>query len=149
MEKIKKHIRLRSVLLINIRPTGGIQALSDMMEKDTEVKWGNSLGYVLLPFTIGLRDDPLDYIREAKATVDRKKNSLEVVYTFVIAELAMKLLGTKIASSITDRINAHTTIAFSNLVGPLEEIAFYKHPMAFLAPSSYGQPHVSYSIYNL
>ena len=48
-----------------------------MMEKDTEAKWGNWMGYVLLPFTIGLRDDPLDYIRHAKATVDRKKNSLE------------------------------------------------------------------------
>ncbi|PPS07361.1 hypothetical protein GOBAR_AA13286 [Gossypium barbadense] len=32
-------------------------------------------------------------------------------------------------------------MCFSNLVGPLEEIGFYGHPMAFLAPSSYGQPH--------
>jgi len=34
-------------------------------------------------------------------------------------------------------------MCFSNLVGPLEEIGFYGHPLAFLAPSSYGQPHVS------
>lgn len=67
-----------------------------MMEKDTEAKWGNSLGYVLLPFTIGLRDDPLDYIREAKATVDRKKHSLEVNYTFFMAEVVMKLFGIKV-----------------------------------------------------
>ncbi|KMT20304.1 hypothetical protein BVRB_1g003070 [Beta vulgaris subsp. vulgaris] len=141
MKKFPKNIRLRSVLLINIRPSGGIQALADMMEKDTEAKWGNSLGYVLLPFTIGLRDDPLDYIREAKATVDRKKHSLEVNYTFFMAEVVMKLFGIKVASAISDRINAHTTIAFSNLVGPMEEIGFYGHPLAFLAPSSYGQPN--------
>lgn len=118
-----------------------------MMEKDTEVKWGNSLGYVLLPFTIGLRDDPLDYIRKAKAKVDRKKHSLEVLYTYFIAEVVMKLFGNKFASKVSDRINAHTTIAFSNLVGPLEEIGFYGHPLAFLAPSSYGQPHVSPNLY--
>ncbi|XP_021760300.1 O-acyltransferase WSD1-like [Chenopodium quinoa] len=135
------HIRLRSVLLINIRPSRGIQALADMMDKDTEAKWGNSFGYVLLPFTIGLHDDPLDYIREAKVTVDRKKNSLEVFYTYFIAEILKKLFGAKLASAVSDKINSHTTIAFSNLVGPMEEIGFYGHPLAFLAPSSYGQPH--------
>ena len=37
----------------------------------------------------------------------------------------------------------HTTMCFSNVVGPMEEIGFYGHPMAFLAPSVYGQPQVS------
>ncbi|PON51360.1 O-acyltransferase WSD1, C-terminal [Parasponia andersonii] len=32
-------------------------------------------------------------------------------------------------------------MAFSNVVGPLEEIGFYGHPMAFLAATTYGQPH--------
>ncbi|CAO2835476.1 unnamed protein product [Amaranthus hypochondriacus] len=139
-KKPPTHIRLRSVLLINIRPSGGIEALADLMEKDAEAKWGNSLGYVLLPFNIGWRDDPLDYIREAKRTVDRKKLSLEAIYTFFIADIVQKLFGEKMANAISDRINTHTTIAFSNLVGPMEEISFYGHPLAFLAPSSYGQP---------
>ncbi|PON98009.1 O-acyltransferase WSD1, C-terminal [Trema orientale] len=32
-------------------------------------------------------------------------------------------------------------MAFSNVVGPLEEIGFYGEPMAFLAATTYGQPH--------
>ncbi|KAK3037320.1 hypothetical protein RJ639_032082 [Escallonia herrerae] len=152
---IPKNIRLRSTLLINIRPAAGIQAsllqnlnyafntlaLADMMEKDTDAKWGNWIGYVLIPFTIALRGDPLDYVREAKATIDRKKNSLEALYTFSIAELVLKLFGIKRASALSHRVITHTTMCFSNLVGPQEEIGFYGHPMAFLAPSSYGQPH--------
>lgn len=67
-----------------------------MMEKNTEAKWGNWIGYVLLPFTIALRDDPLDYFREAKTTIDRKKHSLEAIYTFSIAELVLKLFGIKV-----------------------------------------------------
>ncbi|KAK6918217.1 O-acyltransferase WSD1, C-terminal [Dillenia turbinata] len=137
---LPKNIRLRSTLLINIRPSAGIQA-TDMMEKNTEAKWGNWIGYVLLPFRIALRDDPLDYIREAKATIDRKKCSLEAIYTFSIAEIVLKLFGFKRAGAMSHRILDHTTMGFSNLVGPMEEIGFYGHSMAYLAPSSYGQPH--------
>lgn len=72
------------------------QAFADMMEKDTEAKYGNWIGYVLLPFTVGIRDDPLDYVREAKATVDRKKHSFEAIFTFSIAEIVLKLFGTKV-----------------------------------------------------
>lgn len=34
-------------------------------------------------------------------------------------------------------------MAFSNVPGPVEEISFYGHPVAFIAPSVYGHPHVS------
>lgn len=135
------NIRLRATLLINVRAVTGIQALADMMEKDKEARWGNWVGYVLLPFRIGLRDDPLDYIRDAKAIVDRKKHSLEAVYTYTISEIFLKLLGVKIADALSHRVFANTTLSFSNMVGPVEEIGFWGHPMAFLAPSCFGQPH--------
>ncbi|KAE8660510.1 putative CAP [Hibiscus syriacus] len=73
--------------------------------------------------------------------VDRKKRSFEAIFTFSIAELALKIFGVKTASTLSHRILSHTTMSFSNLVGPLEEIGFYGHPLAFLAPSSYSQPH--------
>lgn len=71
-----------------------------MMEKDAEVKWGNALGYMLLPFNLGLHDDPLDYVRSAKKTVDKKKHSLEAIYTFFMAEIVMKFFGSKVYYSI-------------------------------------------------
>lgn len=137
---LPKDIRLRSTLLINMRPSAGIQALADMMEKDTEIKWGNWIGYVLLPFKIALREDPLDYIRDAKATVDRKKHSLEALFTFFIAEFVLKIFGVKRAGAFSHRILTKCSLCFSNLVGPLEEIGFYGHAMAFLAAGCYGQP---------
>ncbi|KAK8630927.1 hypothetical protein V6N13_079698 [Hibiscus sabdariffa] len=138
---IPKSIRLRSTLLVNIRPAPGIQALADMMEEDAEVKWGNWIGYVLLPFTIALRKNPLDYVRNAKAIIDRKKRSLEAIATFYIADIALKLFGIKAAGALSHKVVSRTTMCFSNMVGPLEEIGFYGHPMAFLATSSYGQPY--------
>ncbi|KAF5811504.1 putative transferase [Helianthus annuus] len=133
----KKKIRLRSTLLINIRPSSGIQALADMMEKNTEAKWGNWIGFVILPLTVGIRDDPLDYVRDAKATTERKKHSLEALYSFSVASMVLKLFHIKAANTPL----THTTLGFSNLVGPQEEIGFYGHVIDFIAPSCYGHPH--------
>lgn len=136
---LPRKIRLRSILFMNLRPSPGIQALADMMEKNTKAKWGNWFGYVLLPFTIALKDDPLDYIRQAKTTIDRKKHSLEALGSFLIAGFVYNFFGIKLASSFFQRLFTGTTMAFSNVVGPLEEIGFYGHPMAYLAATAYGQ----------
>ncbi|XP_052194418.1 wax ester synthase/diacylglycerol acyltransferase 11-like [Diospyros lotus] len=138
---LPKNIRLRSTLLINLRPSAGIQAFADMMKKETKAKWGNWVGFMLLPFTIALRDDPLDYVRQAKATIDRKKHSLEPIFSSSISDLVLKLFGIKTASALSHGILTRTSMCFSNLVGPVEEIAFYGHPMTYLAPGCYGQPH--------
>lgn len=59
--------------------------------------------------------------------------------------MSVYVLQLQVASALSHKIISNTTMCLSNLVGPLEEIGFYGHPMAFLAPSSYGQPHVSSS----
>uniref|UniRef100_A0A453LFI5 O-acyltransferase WSD1 C-terminal domain-containing protein n=1 Tax=Aegilops tauschii subsp. strangulata TaxID=200361 RepID=A0A453LFI5_AEGTS len=46
-----------------------------------DVAWGNQLGYILLPFHLAMHNDPLAYVRKAKMTVDRKKSSLEAIFT--------------------------------------------------------------------
>ncbi|KAF4401023.1 hypothetical protein G4B88_013864 [Cannabis sativa] len=84
--------------------------LADMMEKNGEAEWGNKLGYVLIPLTIDLKEDPLDYIRQRMAIFFHK-------------------------------IVSGATMAFSNIVGPTQEIGLYGHNLAFLAATSYGQPH--------
>ncbi|XP_050251519.1 wax ester synthase/diacylglycerol acyltransferase 11-like isoform X4 [Quercus robur] len=92
---LPKSIRLRATILVNQRPTVGIQALANMMEKGSKTRWGNLIGYILLPFTIALQDDPLDYVRTAKATIDRKKHSLESICTFSGGVLVLRTFGVK------------------------------------------------------
>lgn len=52
----------------------------------------------------------------------------------------------QVAAAITHRAIFNTTMAISGLVGPQEEISFYGHPIAYLAPWVYGHPHVSHPI---
>uniref|UniRef100_A0A7N0U0D2 Diacylglycerol O-acyltransferase n=1 Tax=Kalanchoe fedtschenkoi TaxID=63787 RepID=A0A7N0U0D2_KALFE len=92
---LAKNIRFRTALLINLRPAG-IKKMAEMMEKNSDAKYGNGIGFVLLPINIALRDDPLEYVREAKATVDRKKNSLEAIWNSTIVDAIPKLFGTEV-----------------------------------------------------
>jgi hypothetical protein len=74
------------------------QTLAEMMDssKDNDVKWGNQIGYIVLPFHIAMHDDPLEFIRQGKKTADRKKRSLEAVFTYWSGNLVVKLLGIKV-----------------------------------------------------
>ncbi|KAL6614429.1 hypothetical protein ACP70R_036699 [Stipagrostis hirtigluma subsp. patula] len=138
----RKAICLRSILLVNLRPPASLHSVVEMMEsgKSKAVKWGNKLGYIILPFHIAMHDDPLEYIRTAKKTVDRKKSSLEAIFTHAIGEMVLNLFGVKAAATIFSRMISHTTISFTNLVGPGEQVEFCGHPVAFIAPSVYGPP---------
>ncbi|XP_064959300.1 wax ester synthase/diacylglycerol acyltransferase 11-like [Musa acuminata AAA Group] len=140
-KELPSNLRLRSTLLVNIRPAPGIHALAELMEgRDDGTKWGNLIGYIILPFEIFNHKDPLDYVRRGKAIADRKKNSLEAIFTYKSAELVVKCLGIKAAAKLCHRMLTHTTLSFSNMVGPVEEIEFFGHPLVYLAPSAYGHP---------
>ncbi|KAL1197357.1 Wax ester synthase/diacylglycerol acyltransferase 6 [Cardamine amara subsp. amara] len=136
-----KRIRLRSAILVNLRPNTGIQDLADMMAKKSKCRWGNWIGYIVFPFSIGLCDDPLEHLRKAKRIIDRKKNSLEAVLTYITGKFIIKLFGVEVAANIIKRALSNTTMSFSNLIGPIEEISFYGHPITYMAPSVYGHPH--------
>lgn len=136
-----KEIRLRACLLVNIRPTTGVQDLANMMAKGSKCKWGNWIGYMLFPFSLALHDDPLEHLRRVKSIINRKKNSLEALLTFTSTKILIKLLGVVRAASLTSRTISNTTMSFSNLVGPSEEVSLFGHPITYIAPSANGHPH--------
>ncbi|KAK0591135.1 hypothetical protein LWI29_036100 [Acer saccharum] len=137
---LPQNIRFRACSAVNLRPSAGIQELADMMSKGTVARWGNQFGYTLCTFTIALRDDPLEYVRQAKAAMDRKKASLEAYFTYFLTKFIIKFCGVKNVS-----LPSQMTMQFSNVPGPQEEISYYGHPVAYVAPSCYGQPCVSIS----
>ncbi|WVZ88749.1 hypothetical protein U9M48_035229 [Paspalum notatum var. saurae] len=119
-------------------------ALADMMDSSTkgkDVSWGIRLGFMLLPLHIALHnDDPLEYIRKAKKAVDRKKSSLEVLFTHAVVGLTTKFLGLKVASLVFERMLSHTTISISSVMGTIEKIEVAGHPAVFIAPTTFGVP---------
>ncbi|OEL13222.1 O-acyltransferase WSD1 [Dichanthelium oligosanthes] len=112
----------------------------DMIEsgKSDAVRWGNRLGYILLPFHLAMRDDPLEYVRKAKRIIDRKKSSLEMIVVHMAIDITFKIFGPKAGAYIFNNVLRNTTVTFSNLIGPPEQIELCGHPVAYIAPSVYG-----------
>ncbi|KAH0731372.1 hypothetical protein KY290_002392 [Solanum tuberosum] len=138
--KMKEQMRCRATVLVNLRPALGVQAVAEMIEKNAIVIQGNCFGFVIIPLDIAQLQNPLDYVHKAKISMDRKKRSLESQCTFYILQLFLNLFGFKGATKLAKRVPSQTTLAFSNVAGPLEEVSFSGHPLAFLAPTCYGQP---------
>ncbi|CAO2142548.1 unnamed protein product [Urochloa humidicola] len=138
----RKRVCLRSVLIVNVRSTPGIQELAHMMEssEQNDINWGNKIGQIILPFHIAMHDDPLEYVSRAKKIIDRKKHSLEVFFTHGIGKRVTKLLGVKVSSAIFKRMLTNATMPFSNMVGPVEQVEFYGHRVVYIAPSVFGHP---------
>ncbi|XVF63438.1 hypothetical protein PTKIN_Ptkin09bG0087200 [Pterospermum kingtungense] len=131
---LPKNIRLRATLFFNLRSSPGIYDFAEMVKKNSKFEWGNKIGYALFPFTIELKDNPLDYIREAKAKMDRKKATLEPKFRLLMAKFFMRFYRTKVANF------PYTTMWFSNVMGPQEEISILGNQVSYVAPSLYGQP---------
>ncbi|KAG0458099.1 hypothetical protein HPP92_023256 [Vanilla planifolia] len=137
---LPQNLMIRSTVLVNIRPSPGINELAYMMKAGSRAKWGNRLGYVILRFPIMNVEDPLDYIRKGIKVAERKKKSFEAVFTYGSALLIVKSLGIKAAACLCHRVISNTSLSFSNMVGPIEEVGFCGSPLVYIAPSVYGHP---------
>ncbi|CAN6933733.1 unnamed protein product [Brassica oleracea] len=135
-KKILEKIRFRGAVAINLRPATNIEDLANMMTKGSKCRWGNFIGTIIFPLWIKSENDPLEYVRRAKATMDRKKISLEAFLFYGIIKFTLNFLGGKSVEAFGKRIFGNTSLAFSNVKGPDEEISLFGHPISYVAGSA-------------
>ncbi|MCD7459643.1 hypothetical protein HAX54_041488 [Datura stramonium] len=133
-------MRCRAPVTVSLRPALGVQVEDEMIEKNAGVKQGNRFGFVIIPLTMDQLESPIDYVRKSKASMDRLKHSLESRCTFYMLQLILNFFGSRVATTLSKRVLSQTTLIFSNVVGQHEEVSLAGHPLAFLAPTCYGQP---------
>lgn len=68
-----------------------------MMAKRSTSRWGNSIGYVMIPLWMRSENDIFEYIRRAKTIMDRKKISLEPLFSYVLLKLTVEIFGSKVS----------------------------------------------------
>ncbi|CAM8994360.1 unnamed protein product [Rhodiola kirilowii] len=134
-----------------------------MMKQGSLTKWGNKIGYALYPFNATMRRNPLEYVHQAKAVMDRKKASLESKFTYYFGMLLLKIIGVKVSGTkcLMDfqsrKFTSSTkpdcaaklqalgfptspTFYFSSMMGPKEEISLFGYPIDYIASTCYGAP---------
>ncbi|XP_010453795.2 PREDICTED: O-acyltransferase WSD1-like [Camelina sativa] len=131
-------IRFRAGCTVNLRPDIGFKPLAEMMVKDSKCRWGNYFSFIILPLSIALETDPLVYLEKSKAIMARKKHSYQAALAYFFINIILKVLGAKAASLAFNQHLKNITTCVSNVMGPMEEISFHGHPIAYISPSSYG-----------
>jgi hypothetical protein len=92
-KSIVDHLRIRATVLMNTRPTPGLQEIATMMKGGSQTQWGNQLGYLIFPIPVNYFSDPLDHVRAAKKIGNRKKASFEGTFTYWSGALLMAITG--------------------------------------------------------
>ncbi|MCO5587512.1 hypothetical protein L7F22_041461 [Adiantum nelumboides] len=139
-KKQMAHLRVRACALVNTRKSPGLQELKSMLSGGSQARWGNNMGYVILPVPLLADENPLNYVHKAKSIIDKKKLSLGAAFSYASGKFLISLIGTKVPKRLTYNCTSHTTLAFSNIFGPLEEIQFFGHPVTHIIPTVAGQP---------
>lgn len=134
------HLRVRACILVNTRPSPGLQEVEKMLRGGSQARWGNHMGYVILPVPLSTFENPLEYVHKAKSILDKKKLSLGAPFSYKGGTMLMKIMGPEMPTRLTLNCSFHTTLAFSNMSGPLEEIEFFGHPITHIIPTVAGQP---------
>ncbi|GER44836.1 O-acyltransferase WSD1 [Striga asiatica] len=135
-------LRITGVGMVNLRPQAGLQDLSKLMDSKSGIRWGNKFGMLLLPIYYHKGgSDPIQFVRRAKAMIDKKKLSLEAPFSYKVGDLVMSIFGAKIACLLNYRIVCNTTFTISNVIGPQEKITMVGNPVKHIRVTSSSLPH--------
>ncbi|XP_024980668.1 O-acyltransferase WSD1-like [Cynara cardunculus var. scolymus] len=134
--------QMTGAAIVNLRPSQGIQEITELMKKKSGSRWGNKFGMMLLPIYYHTNgSDPLEYLKRAKKMIDRKKLSLEPFLSYKIGYFVMKCFGAKFASLLNYRIICNTSFTISNVVGPQEEVMIAGIPVTYIRTTSSSLAH--------
>ncbi|KAI3895945.1 hypothetical protein MKW98_025736 [Papaver atlanticum] len=142
--KLQEGLRITGLGMVNLRNQPGLQDMSELVKnKPLSSWWGNKFGFILLPIYHhkNVDNDPLQYVKRAKAMLDKKKLSLEAHFSYTFGNLVMSLLGPKAAMLLNYRVVCNTSFTISNVVCPQEEIMFGGNPITSFRVTSTSLPH--------
>ncbi|XP_078432063.1 wax ester synthase/diacylglycerol acyltransferase 4-like [Wolffia australiana] len=119
-----------ALVLLNTRVVNTYQSLQEIMKPNGKSPWGNQFGFLHVPLPKSYdpeRVKPLDFVRQAKKTIARKKNSLAVFLNGMLLETIRKMKGSEVAAKYVHGTLRDTTLTISNMVGPLEKLEIAGH----------------------
>ncbi|XP_071691735.1 wax ester synthase/diacylglycerol acyltransferase 11-like [Rutidosis leptorrhynchoides] len=139
---LKEGLRITGAAIVNLRPSSGLQEITELMKKNSGSRWGNKFGMMLLPIYYSKNgSDPLQYLKRSKMMIDKKKLSLEAFLSYKIGYFTLKCFGAKFASLLNYRIICNTSFTISNVIGPKEAFMIGGARVTYLRTTSSSLPH--------
>ncbi|XP_068649106.1 wax ester synthase/diacylglycerol acyltransferase 11-like [Aristolochia californica] len=114
--------RMTLLMALNTRTMRGYQSVKDMIEAKS---WGNysTLVQILMPSCTDVeKEDPMNFIFEAKKTMSKKKKSLLPFIMSRLLKLLWNLKGPEVVSLYYKEFVNNSSMVMSNIIGPKEKI---------------------------
>ncbi|KAH9287994.1 hypothetical protein KI387_032111 [Taxus chinensis] len=135
-----KSPRVRALVPVNIRSSPGLHKMEEMMKNGEDSRWGNAFGMWILPIAVKHQNQFLEYCRVAKAYSHQKKASFEAQFTYSFVDFLLSSLGWQAPADLTLRMLSNTTLVFSNVLGPVEQVQFMGNPVSHIVTTVSGLP---------
>ncbi|KAL3821462.1 hypothetical protein ACJIZ3_007367 [Penstemon smallii] len=132
-----------ALVLLNTRAIGGYKSVSEMVKPDAEMPWGNRFAFlhISLPKLTNSDDqNPLKFVKKARQMIKRQRNSGTVYLTAQLLNFIRKIRGPEATAKYIHGTLKNTSMAISNLMGPVEKMGLSNQPVKGLYFAVAGPP---------
>ncbi|KAK2354164.1 O-acyltransferase WSD1 [Trifolium repens] len=142
MNEKTKRSNSTALVMLNTRNIGGYKSLKEMQKPESKPKglWGNHISFLQIPIPKLSKSNPLEFIWESRKQIQRKRHSFSVYLIGLLMHLEMKLRGPEAVAKRIYNTIGHSSVFFSNLVGPIEKMSLANHPINGLYFTVSGGP---------
>ncbi|KAM7498100.1 hypothetical protein LguiA_022514 [Lonicera macranthoides] len=136
-----------ALVLLNTRPHGGYQSVSEMIKPNAKMPWGNHFAFLQVPIPKLLNcphensSNPIDFVFNVHKMVKKKRNSAAVHLTGRLLETLRKFRGPEASAKYIHNTIKNSSMGITNLIGPVEQMAMANHPVRGLYFCITGPPH--------
>ncbi|XP_059660917.1 wax ester synthase/diacylglycerol acyltransferase 4-like [Cornus florida] len=123
-----------ALVLLNTRNIAGYKSVDEMVMKPQTVTkyWGNQFAFLHVPIPeLNETDssDPICFIYKAHQMIKKKRNSGAVYLTGRLLETLRKLIGPERTARYMYGTIKNSSMALTNMIGPVEQMALSNHPV--------------------
>ncbi|KAK9150145.1 hypothetical protein Syun_008454 [Stephania yunnanensis] len=134
MSKGSSKANSTALVLLNTRAISSYQIADDQDKADASSSkslWGNQFAFLHVP--VPASEDveavnPLRFVSTAKNIIKRQRSSLGFILTGRLLEMIRKCRGPEVAAQYVHGTLKNTSMALSNMIGPVEKIGLAGHP---------------------
>ncbi|KAL9458119.1 hypothetical protein AB3S75_007053 [Citrus x aurantiifolia] len=132
-----------SVVLLNTRMFKSISSIKEMVKPDSKAPWGNHFAFLHISvpqLTNAEVQNPLKFIQKAQEIIQSKRSSFGAYLTAKLLETVKKLRGHETAAKFIHGALNNSSLAITNMMGPVEKMALANHPIKGLYFMVAGSP---------
>ncbi|XP_047312908.1 wax ester synthase/diacylglycerol acyltransferase 11-like [Impatiens glandulifera] len=142
-----------ALVVFNSRAIGvGYKSVEEMLKPNAEMAWGNRFGFfhIAIPKMMDGKEEeedgfmtinnPLHFIMEAHRMIKKKRNSAAGFLTAKLLQTMRKFRGSEVTSKYIYSAMKNSSMAVSNVIGPVEKMVLANHPIKGLFYTVTGIP---------